>query len=327
MRAALYRDTGEASRVLSVEEIETPEPGPGEVRVRIALSGVNPTDWKSRSGITGGAPDGYQVPHHDGSGVVDALGEGVADRSVGQRVWLYLAAFRNRYGTAAEHAVVPARRAVPLPESASDELGASLGVPALTAAHCLGGDPRALRGAAVLVAGGAGAVGHFAIELAKHAGARVVATVSSEEKAQLARAAGADVVVNYREPGAIDMLRGTTRTVERIVELALGANLELDLAVSGPGTVISVYANEATDPVVPTRRLMQANTTIRYVLLYGVPAQDLEAAVAWTADALAAGALSELPVHRFALEEIADAQDAVQAGAVGKVLVAPGGRS
>lgn len=324
MRAALYRRTGPAGEVLSVEEVETPRPGPGQVLVRVTCSGVNPTDWKSRARRTGGEPDGFQIPHHDGAGIIEAVGEGIPAGRVGERVWCYLAAFQNRYGTAAEYSLLPAERAVVLPEGASDVLGASLGVPALTAAHALGGDPRSLRGAAVLVAGGAGAVGHFAIELAKHAGARVATTVSSPEKAELARAAGADAVVNYREDGAAEQLRAFAPRVERVVELALGANLELDLAVAGPGTVIAVYANEVDDPVVPTRRLMAANATVHYLLLYGVPANELAAARAWTSEALSAGALSELPLHEFGLDEVAAAQDAVEHGAVGKVVIRPG---
>jgi NADPH2:quinone reductase len=320
MKAALYRSTGPSS-ALSVEEISTPEPGPGQVRVKVFFSGVNPTDWKSRSGATGAAPVGFQVPHHDGSGVIDALGEGVTDRSPGQRVWIYQAAFANRYGTAAEYCVVPAARTVPLPDGASYELGACLGVPALTAAICLGGHPEALAGAQLLVAGGAGAVGHFAIELAKHAGALVASTVSSPEKAQMARAAGADVVINYREPGASELVKSFAPRMDRIIELALGANLELDLAVSGPGTLIVVYAAEPGDPVLPTRRLMNANVTFRFVLLYSVPASELAEAVAWANGALVTGALSALPVHLFPLEEVAAAQDAVEHGAVGKVLV------
>lgn len=322
MRAAVYGVTGD-SAVLSVEEVPTPDPGPGEVRVQITCSGVNPTDWKTRSGVTGGAPSAPQVPHQDGAGVVDAVGEGVADRHVGQRVWVYLAAFGNRWGTAAEHSVVPAGRTVPLPDGAADELGASLGVPAVTAAHCLGGLPEHLRGATVLVTGGAGAVGHYAIELAKHAGARVVTTVSSPEKAELARAAGADLVVDYRQPGFVDEVRSFAATVDRVVEVALGANLELDLAVCRPGTEIVTYATEAHDPVLPTRRLMAANATIRFMLLYGVPAAELADAVGWVDRAVEDGALSLLPLHRYPLDEVAAAQDAVEAGAVGKVLVIP----
>jgi NADPH2:quinone reductase len=325
MKAALYRRTGAARDVLSVEEIDIPEPGPGQVRVRIVCSGVNPTDWKARSGLTAGEPNGFQIPHHDGTGVVEAVGEGVADLKVGDRVWLYLAAFENPFGTAAELCLIPAHRAIPLPKQVSDELGASLGVPAVTAAHALGGNPVALKGAAVLVAGGAGAVGHFAIELAKHAGASVATTVSSTEKADLARRAGADLVVNYKEPNAIEAVRAFRPRFDRIVELALGANLEMDLSVSGPGTVIAIYANEATDPLLPTRRLMAANVTLHYLLLYGVPPAELAAAVAFVVEALEAGSLSPLPVHTFSLEEVALAHEAVEHGAIGKVLVRPAG--
>ena len=322
MRAAIYRHTG-GSDVISVEEVPTPDPGPGEVRVRIACSGVNPTDWKTRSGATGGTPDGFQVPHHDGAGVIDAVGEGVSDRRVGERVWTFLAAFGNRWGTAAELAVLPADRTRPLPEGVPDELGASLGVPAVTAAHCLGGDPGALGGTTVLVAGGAGAVGHYAIELAKHAGARVVATASSEEKRQLARSAGADLVVDYKSDSAAEEIRRFAPAVDRVVEVALGANLELDLSVSRPGTEIVTYASEAKDPTLPTRKLMGANVALRFVLLYGVPSEQLEGAVGWVERALADWALTPLPLHRFSLEETAAAQDAVEHGAVGKVIVLP----
>jgi NADPH2:quinone reductase len=326
MRAAFYEKTGPPS-VLQVGELPTPEPGPGEVRVRVALSGVNPTDWKSRSGLTAADPPWQQVPHHDGAGVIDAVGEGVAPARVGERVWVYMAASANRWGTAAEYSVVPAERALPLPANASDALGASLGVPAVTAAHCLlvgaAGGRAGLNGARVLVAGGAGAVGHFAIELAKHAGAEVATTVSSPEKAELATKAGADLVVNYRTPGAAEELQAFSRRFDRIVEVALGANMSLDLAVSGPGTFIAVYASEASDPVLPTRRLMAANVTVHWLLLYLVPKVQLAAAVSWVAEALEGGALSELPARTFPLEEVAAAQEAVERGALGKVFVAP----
>ncbi|MHB1468235.1 MAG: NADPH:quinone reductase [Solirubrobacteraceae bacterium] len=322
MKAAIYRRTGDSS-VLSVEELQTPEPGPGQVRVEVAASGVNPTDWKSRAGRTRGEPDDFQVPHQDGAGTIDAVGQAVVDRAVGQRVWVALAAYENRYGTAAELCVVPAERTVPLPDEASFELGASLGVPAVTAAHALGGDPSSLSGQTVLVAGGAGAVGHFAIELAKHAGARAIATVSNPEKAKLALDAGADLVVDYKDEDAAEQIRAFAPHVDRIVELALGANLGLDLALARPGTVISIYANEQGDPALPTRQLMAANVCLHYMLLYGVPKDELAAAVDWVSDALAAGALSELPLHTFPLDRIAEAQDAVEAGAVGKVLVLP----
>jgi len=320
MKAALYERHGLAADVLRMAEIEAPEPQAGEVRVRMKLSGVNPTDWKARTGATPRPIDGFQIPHHDGAGIIDAVGEGVDARRVGQRVWTWMAAAGRRWGTAAQWSVLPSRQAVPLPDRASDEVGACLGVPAITAHRCLFADGP-VEGKDVLVAGGAGAVGHFAIELAKFFGARVVTTVSGPQKAELARQAGADLVVNYRDADAADQLRAFAPTMDRIVELALGANLELDLAVSGPSTHIVDYAAEPADPVLPVRKCMTANVTLRFVLLYGIPAEAADAAVRDISAALAAGALTALPVTTFPLNEIAAAHDAVEAGHVGKVLL------
>jgi NADPH:quinone reductase len=322
MRCARYEGYGPAAEVLRIAHVDRPEPGPGEVRVRIELSGINPTDWKSRSGATPRPINGFQVPHHDGAGVIDAVGAGVNPGRVGERVWTWMAAASGTWGTAAEYSVVPSRQAVRLPDGASAELGACLGVPALTAHRCLFADGP-VEGKNVLVAGGAGAVGHFAIELAKFAGARVASTVSGPEKAGLARQAGADLVVNYRDADAADQLRAFAPQMDRIVELALGANLELDLALSGPGTHIVDYAAEPADPVLPVRKCMTANVVLRFVLLYSVPAPALDQAVADITRALQAGALSALPVTRFPLDQVAEAQQAVEAGAVGKVVVVP----
>jgi NADPH:quinone reductase len=321
MRAALYDRHGQASEVLRVVDIERPEPGSGEVRVKITCSGVNPTDWKARSGTTPRPLDGFQIPNHDGAGVIDAVGEGVDPGRIGQRVWTYLAASGRQWGTAAEWSIVPANRAVPLPDGVSAELAASLGVPAMTAHRCLFADGP-VEGRTILVAGGAGAVGHFAIELAKYYGARVIATVSNQEKAQLARNAGADLVVNYRESSAADEIK-SARPVDRVVEVALGANLQLDLAAIRPGSVIVTYAADGPDPVLPVRACMTANVVLRFVLLYGVPPEALEQAAKDITTALASGALTELPVHKFSLDDIAAAHDAVERGVVGKVLVVP----
>jgi NADPH2:quinone reductase len=322
MRAAFYDRTGASADVLRVEDVDRPEPGPGEVRIRVEYSGVNPTDWKSRSGLTVRPIDGFQIPHQDGAGVIDAVGAGVDSGRVGQRVWTFLAAGGRKWGTAAQWSVVPDRQAVTLPDGISGELAASLGVPAMTAHRCLFADGP-VAGKTVLVAGGAGAVGHFAIELAKHAGARVVTTVSGPEKADLAARAGADLVVNYREPGAAEAIKGFG-LVDRVVELALDANLQLDLSVIAPNSEIVTYASTPADPALPVRACMSANVVLRFVLLYGIPAAALDHAAADITTALAAGALSELPVHRYDLADIVAAQDAVEAGAVGKVLVVPG---
>ncbi len=165
----------------------------------------------------------FQIPHHDAAGVIDAVGAGVSQERLGQRVWTWLAAAGRRWGTAAEWTVIPERQAVPLPEGVSPELGASLGVPAMTAYWCLYADGP-LTGQTVLIAGGAGAVGHFAIELAKHGGAQVIATVSGPAKAELAARAGADLVVNYREVDAAERIASFAGAVDRVIEVALGAN-------------------------------------------------------------------------------------------------------
>jgi NADPH:quinone reductase len=327
VRAAVYERTGPAADVLRVTDVPQPEPGPGEVRVRVHASGINPTDVKTRGGLTARPIDGFQIPHHDGAGVIDAVGPGVPAERVGQPVWVWMAAFGRRWGTAAEWTVLPERQAVPLPEGVSAELGASLGVPAMTAHHCLFADGP-VDGQAVLVAGGAGAVGHFAVQLATWGNAtQVLATVSGPAKAQLAKEAGAADVINYRDADAADQIRAAAAgPVDRIIEVALGSNLALDLAVSRPDTVVVSYAAEATDPVLPVRACMSANIVLRFMLLYGVPAAALDRAVTDISVALSIGALSlsGLPVHRFALDEIVAAHEAVERGIGGKVLVIPG---
>ena len=217
--------------------------------------------------------------------------------------------------------MVPERQAVPLPDGVPFELGAQLGVPAVTAHYCLFCDGP-VNGQTVLVAGGAGAVGHFAIELAKRAGARVVTTVSSPEKAALAEEAGAEEVVNYRSPDAADQIKAFG-PVDRVIEVALGANLKLDLAVVRPHATIVTYAAEAADPVLPVRACMAANLTLRFFLVYGVPTAALEKAGADITAALAAGELTGLPVHKFPLADIAAAHEAAESGVLGKVIVTP----
>ena len=239
MLAALYRRIGPSAEVISIEDVDPPEPGPGEVRVKLRVSGVNPTDWKARSRDGYQDPTDFQIPNQDGAGMIDAVGEGVDPARVGQRVWLYFAAWQRRWGTAAQQTVVRAAQAVPLPDGASDDLGASLGIPALTAHRCLLADGP-IDGATVLVAGGAGAVGHAAIELARWAGARVIATASTEEKAELARTAGAEEVVDYRDADAAEQIQAHAPDgVHRVVEVDLSANLELDHAVCAPYAAIA----------------------------------------------------------------------------------------
>ncbi|MGD0320191.1 MAG: NADPH:quinone reductase [Acidimicrobiales bacterium] len=320
MRAAVYEQLGPA-QVLHVTELPDPRPGPGEVRVKVRVSGVNPTDWKSRAAGPGKQmPFEYVVPNQDGAGEVDAVGEGVDPRRLGERVWLYLAQWQRQHGTASQWVCLDARQAVPLPTTVGFELGASLGVPALTAAHALMCDGP-IEAKTVLVPGGAGAVGHFAIELARRAGARVITTVSSDHKAELARAAGAHVVVNYAEGDTLGAIESAAPNgVDRVVEVA-PSNLALDAQVLAPHGVVVLYASTDEDPDLPVRPFMVTNAVVRFMLLYGITDDELDDAVAHVSGALAEGALSTLPFHRFRLDEIADAHRAVENGAVGKVII------
>jgi NADPH:quinone reductase len=337
VRAIVYDRAGDSDVLRLAEDRPVPEPGPGEVRVRIVVSGVNPTDWKARRRPYPGTAQGTErVPNQDGAGVVDAVGEGVGPGLVGRRVWVWEAARQRTGGTAQEYAVVPAAHVVPLPDDASLELGASLGVPAITAHRCLtvaeGGPQRLARGALsgriVLVAGGAGAVGNMAIQLARWAGATVVTTVSSTDKADLARAAGAHHVVNYREEDAAEAVRRVApEGVHVIVEVAPAANAELDSAVIGLHGAVAAYAdNSGPQVTLPVRDLMTRNVRWQFVLVYTMPEAAKSNAVEGVSAALADGALHVgedvgLPLHRYPLEQTAAAHDAVENGAVGKVLV------
>jgi len=326
MLAAVYEEAG-PDATLTVREVPRPEPGPGEVRVKVAVSGVNPTDWKSRKRAGAPLAGPFQIPNQDGAGTIDAVGAGVSSDRIGERVWLLMAAKDNVWGTAAEFCVVPAERAVRLADGATWELGASLGVPALTASYCLnagGAGAGAVAGRTVLVSGGAGAVGHAAIELARFEGAaQVIATVSGEAKAELARAAGAHTVVNYRDLDAVEQIRAAAPGgVDIFVEVALDQNLELDLAVAAAGASICSYAaRDESVAKLPVRRLMASSIVLRFMLLYVVPADDLRGAINRTQSAVAAGAMTTLPLVRFPLERAQEAHDAVELGAVGKVLI------
>ncbi|AQZ62359.1 Bifunctional protein: zinc-containing alcohol dehydrogenase; quinone oxidoreductase (NADPH:quinone reductase); Similar to arginate lyase [[Actinomadura] parvosata subsp. kistnae] len=335
MKAIVHRDHG-GPDVLRLVERDLPEPGPGEVRVRVAVSAVNPTDVQGRSGNHGPRQFPEVIPHLDGAGVIDAVGEGVDRSRIGERVWLYLAAAGRPTGTAAEFTTVPADQAVPLPEQAGFEVGAALGVPALTAHRALTvaeDGPRRLRpgsmeGKVVLAAGGAGAVGHAVIQLARWAGATVISTVSGPDKARLATAAGAHHVVNYREGDpAAEIRTFAPDGVDLVAEVALGANLALDLAVLRPRGTISTYANDGGKPVelnVPQNMVL--NTRLQFLVLYTAGPQARAAAVADVAAAVRDGALPVgeahgLPLIRFPLDRTADAHRAMERGTVGKVLV------
>jgi NADPH2:quinone reductase len=336
MRAIVYRETGDPS-VLELVERPEPEPGPGEVLVRVAVSGVNPTDWKARQGDGPGRPARFPevVPNQDGAGTIEAIGEGVDPGRVGERVWLWEAARNRANGTAQELLTIPSNQAVALPERSSFDLGASIPIPAMTAHRCLtvgataptALGPGALAGHSVLVAGGAGAVGHAAIELAVWSGATVITTVSSAEKAVLATAAGAHHVVNYREPGADVAIREAAPDgVDLIVEVAPAANSALNRSVVAGNGTVAMYECETSELTLDADAAFPINTRFQFVLVYTIPLAAKEQAIRDLSSALEAGALRSgeeagLPLHRFPLEGTADAHAAVEGGAIGKVLI------
>jgi NADPH2:quinone reductase len=320
MLAARYATAGPDAGALEVVELPRPRPEPGQVLVRLAVAGVNPTDWKSRR--RGGTTAGFDavVPGQDAAGEIVSVGAGVDPSRVGERVWIFEGQWQRAQGTAAQWIAIDASRAVALPDGISLDLAAGLGIPAMTAHRCLFADGP-VDGEAVLVHGGAGAVGHAAIELARHGGARVAATVSSPEKAELASAAGAELVVNYREADVAAAVREwAPNGVVRVVDVDVAANFDADAKVVAANGAIVSYAVRP-EPVVLGRELMVNNVVVRFVLVYSMPEEAKRAAVAAIDDALRAGALTPLPSTRFQLAEIAAAHDAVENGAVGKVLV------
>jgi NADPH2:quinone reductase len=299
----------------------------------VRVSGVNPTDWKARRGELA-FPE--VVPNQDGAGTIDAVGEGVGASRVGERVWVWEAAWQRADGTSQEYVVLPKRQAVRLPDEVSFDAGASLGIPALTAHRCLTVSelgpsrlaPGALAAQTVLVAGGAGAVGHAAIQLACWAGAHVIATVSGDEKAKLAQAAGAEHVVNYRSSDTLEQIRGLAPNgVDVVVEVAPAANAALDVAVLAPNGSVAIYAGDGGgDFDLSVGELMSRNLRYQFVLVYTVAPAVKDQAVADVSSAAADGALpvgedAGLPLHRFPLERAAEAHAAVERATVGKVLI------
>ena len=316
MIAAWYEKRGAAREVLRVGELPDPEPGPGEVRVRVRASAVNPTDTKSRRSP---APMQYArvVPHQDGAGIIDRVGGGVPAERVGQRVWIYEAQWQRPRGTAAELTVVPQDQAVALPDHVSFEEGACLGIPAMTAHACLFADGD-IAGKTVLVQGGTGAVGFYAVQLARLAGARVIATVSTTEQERMVREAGADTVVDRRVP---DLAR-RIGPVDRIVEVAFGANLAVSAEVLAPNGVIATYASDAEpEPRLPFRTFLLKNATVRFLLIYLVSAEGHRAAVRDITAHLEGRRLRHSIARLLPLSNIAAAHDAMEAGHLNGKLV------
>ena len=326
MKAAFYERFGPAAEVLRVGERDTPTPRTGEALVRVAASGVNPSDVKLRAGKRPGERMTYPriIPHSDGAGVVEAVGPWVDRRLVGRRVWMWNAQWRRASGTCAEYVALPAEQVAPLPDRASFEDGATLGIPAMTAwaAACADGP---LEGRTVLVTGGAGAVGRFAIQMARLSGARVIATVSSEAKA--AHAAMADHVIDYRRENVVRRVNDITygAGVDRVVDVDFGANLPVTAEILREGGVVAAYASMGDpEPRLPFYALMFRNVALRMILVYLLDRETRRRGVEQITRWLEAGKLDCAVAETFPLSRAAAAHEAVEAGdRLGVVIVRP----
>jgi NADPH:quinone reductase len=323
MRAAYYEANGAACDVLRVGEVATPEPGPGEVRVRLIASGVNPSDVKSRAGVTRKIAFPRVIPHSDGAGEIDRVGADVPPSRVGERVWVWNGQWRRPFGTAAEWIVLPSEQAVPLPASISVEAGACLGIPAYTGYQAVVlADLK--EGSTVLVAAGAGAVGHYAIQFAKRRKASVITTVSSAAKAEIARQAGADHVIDYRRENVGERVMTMTakRGVDAVIEMDLAANARLLPGVLAPNGVVAIYGSGAPDASIPFQFLLQNSITLKFFLVYLMPSELRQRATADITRLLERGELVHNVAQTFDLGDIVAAHEAVESGkAMGNIVV------
>ncbi|QYX55928.1 NADPH:quinone reductase [Roseovarius sp. SCSIO 43702] len=326
MRAIIYSEFGPAADVLQAHDLPDPEAGPGEVLVRLAYSGVNPSDAKARAGSRPGVTKpAFEriVPHSDGAGVIEAVGDGVDPGRVGERVWIWNGQWQRAFGTAAELIALPAAQAVPLPEGVSPETGACLGIPGLTAAHTVfgGGD---VSGQTLLISGGAGAVGHNAVQLAKWGGARVIATCG-EAGMERVRAAGADAVFDYGDPDLAEKIAEASggNGIDRAVEVEFGQNAALLGEVMRPnGTICAYGSGKEMTPTLPFGPYLFKALTLDIVLIYILEDARRDAAIARLHDALTAGALKPAIDAIHPLEDCAKAHDAVMTpGRNGAVLL------
>lgn len=328
MRAAWFDRKGPASEVLTIGELPKPVPAPGEVLVAVKASGINPSDTKTRGGARGNVamPFPRIVPHQDGAGVILSVGEGVPESRIGQRVWIYEAQQGRAFGTGAEYVALPSIRAVPMADGMSFAEGACLGVAALTAHRCVFADG-SVAGKTVLVTGGAGAVGFYAVQFAHHDGATVIATVSNDAQAAAARRAGADLVINRREDDVVARIaaiigNGNERCVDRIVEVAFGANLADSARMLKTNGVIATYSSDAVpEPAIPYWPLTMLDATIRFVLVYVMGDEAHREAIDHVSRAAAEGWLVHNIGHVLPLDQIVQAHELVEAGGTGKVVI------
>jgi NADPH2:quinone reductase len=328
MQAVWYEQKGEAQAVFKYGEMEIPKVGAGQVRVRVHASGVNPSDIKARSGWSGDMTMPYPriIPHQDGAGIIDEIGADVPASRLGERVWLYESQREQAFGTAAEYVVVPSHKAVYLPDKIDFPEAACLGVAAMTAHRCMFADG-AVKGQTILVTGGAGAVGYYAIQWAKWNGAKVITTISRPGQEKLVRSVGADEIVYYRTENVIERIQSITsqkRGIDRIVDVDLSANLDLAATVLKPNCSVNTYniGLPTNRPAIPAQTFLVNGTVLRFVLVYVMPDAAKQQAIRDITTALEEGALHHNIAKRFLLSEVAAAHEAQDSGKMmGKAIM------
>ncbi|NNC58302.1 MAG: NADPH:quinone reductase [Woeseiaceae bacterium] len=324
MRAAWFEEFGTAKGVLQLGELDKPVAGPGEVLVKLVTSGVNPSDVKKRAGSFPDLLDaGLVIPNSDGAGVIESVGEGVDASRIGERVWVYQAQFARRFGTAAEYVAIESRRAPVLPQSASFEVGACLGIPVMTAHRCVFADGD-VASQTVLVTGGAGRVGHYAVQWASQAGATVIATASNDADESTCRDAGAHHIVNHRGDDVVGAIMAATggKPVDRIVDVEFGANLPVSVEVLCVGGTIATYSStQISEPTLPFFKMMYKDLTLRLVIVYAMPEAAKQHAIADIDNALTENRLQHRIAHTLPLAEIVKANEIIEEGSIRGAVV------
>lgn len=317
MKATWFSECGTAAEVLQYGERDKPEPGPDEVLVRLHASGVNPSDVKKRAGAQPpGFTDGFVIPHSDGAGIIEAVGEGVSAEKIGGRVWVYQAQYQRHMGTAAEYVVVPASRAARLPANVGFDIGACAGIPMMTAHRCVFADG-SVRGKTILVTGASGRVGFYAVQWAKHGGATVIATAGSDERCAQAAESGPDHVLNYKQDDLAAAIMDLTHGegVDRVVDVEFGLNVQTSAGVLKTGGAIASYSSSKNmEPQIPFYPLMFKNITLELVLVYNMPEEAKVLAEIDIYDALAGNLLKHRIAKRYPLNQTAAAHEAVETG-------------
>lgn len=324
MKAVWFESFGPAAQTLVSGEQPTPQPGPGEVLVKLATTGINPSDVKKRAGAFPNLLDtGLVIPHSDGAGVIEAVGEGVDISRIGQRVFVYQAQYGRRFGTAAQYVALDSLRAPCLPDNTSFEVGACIGIPIMTAHRCVFADGP-VTGKTILVTGGAGRVGYYAIQWAKWGGATVVATASNPEDEATCRAMGADHVVNHRADNwgeAVLACVGDDK-VHRVVEVEFGVNLPEVMRCAATGATIATYSSTVVkEPQLPFLQMMFMDLTIRMVIVYAMPEAAKAQAVADTCELLAQDKLQHRIAHSLPFEQMARSHELIEQGGFGGCVV------